>query len=83
MGPWGWLMAPYVMSSFGYPYGYGYRRYVYSPPVPYLPFVPYAYSYGAPIAPTKEEELKMLEDHSRLMEQELTDLRKRIAELKK
>jgi len=83
MGPWGWLMAPYLMGSPGYPYSYAYERSTYPWPMPYLPTVPYAYGYGAPVAPTREVELRMLEDHSRLLEQQLADLRKRMAEFEK
>jgi len=82
MGPWGWLMAPYLMSWFGYPYSYGYRRYPYPWAIPDLPLVPYAYGYGAPIAPTREEERGILENDSKLPEQQLAGLRKRMAELK-
>ncbi len=33
--------------------------------------------------PTKEEELRILEDHAKILEQQLNDIRRRIEELKK
>lgn len=79
----GWFLLPYMMSWLGYPYAYSYyRRYpsLY-PTIPYIgPMAPYIYGYGAPIIP-KEEELRILKEHAKLLEGQLGDVRKRMEEI--
>jgi len=80
MGPYGWLMLPYLMSQRGYPY---YGRYPTAFPAapPYLGSM-VSYPYGAPLIP-REDEAEMLEDQGRFLERQLSDVRQRIEELRK
>lgn len=76
MGPAGWFMWPYMAQwlQYGYPYyGYSYGT----------PF----YGYPGYIAPypsmPKEQEISMLQDQAKAMEDELNRIRLRIEELQK
>ena len=53
------------------PYQYGY------PYMPVFPWMPWLYP------PTKEEELRILEDHAKILEQQLNDIKRRLKELER
>lgn len=80
MGPYGWFMLPYLMSQLGYPY-YGRYPTVFPPTLPYLGSM-VSYPYGASSI-SREEEAGMLEEQSRFLERQLSDVRQRIEELRK
>lgn len=66
---------PFGMGPAGWAYGY---------PYPYAGGPPYSGGYGWPWVPlSKEQEIAMLEDQARALEQELEGIRKRLEELKK
>jgi len=68
-----WFWVPFLLGWWLYPYRY-YYRYPYMPVFPWMPWL---------YPPTKEEELRILEDHAKILEQQLNDIRRRIEELKK
>jgi hypothetical protein len=78
MGPYGWFVTPYA-------YLYWRCRWL-----PWLPrwwwtgiYGPITWTpYGVPVLP-KEQEIAMLEDHAKFLEEQLVEIRKRIEELKK
>ncbi len=76
MGPWSWFFGPYSY------WGWGRCRWF-----PWLPRRWWTGIYG-PIAPywppalSKEQELAMLEEEARLLEEGLTQIRRRLEELK-
>ncbi len=79
MGWFGWFMFPYIANWLGYWFRYYWRfpwTFWWLPP--YIPFTPF----GVPTIP-KEEEVRILEDHARILEQQLNDIRRRIEELKR
>lgn len=78
MGPWGWLLDPYV-----------HRRCRRFPWLPrwwwagiYRAILPHPAPYWIPPLP-KEEEIAILEEVARMLEQELERIKKRLEELKK
>ncbi|MCP2519570.1 DUF5320 domain-containing protein [Candidatus Aminicenantes bacterium AC-708-M15] len=69
MGPAGWFMLPYFVQWMRY-WGYGYPW--------------YSFPYWFPYSPLNEEEEKaMLEQQKKILEDELTQINKRLTELKK
>lgn len=76
MGPWGWFAGPY-----GY-WGLGRCRWF-----PWLPRWWWTGIYGpvgpyCPPAASKEQEMAMLEEEARLLEEGLAQIRRRLEELK-
>lgn len=78
MGPWGWGAAPY---AYGYPYRFWWRCRWF----PWLPRWWWTGLYGSmtPYTIPKEQEVAMLEDEAKMLEQALGEIRKRLEELKK
>lgn len=73
MGPAGWYMWPYMAQWMQYAYpGYG----------GYPPYYGYGFPYPSTQLP-KEQELGMLEDQAKALEEELAKIRSRIDELQK
>ncbi|RLG91983.1 MAG: hypothetical protein DRO36_02830 [Candidatus Hecatellales archaeon] len=68
-----WFWIPFLLGWWLYPYRY-YYRYPYMPVFPWMPWL---------YPPTKEEELRILEDHAKMLEQQLNDIKRRMEELKK
>ncbi len=75
MGPFGFLMFPYL-ASWSYPY-----RYRLPLVYPFQPWLRSAFLF--PLAIPKEEELRILEAEAKQLEEELAEIKRRIEELKK
>jgi len=78
MGPAGWIMWPYMAQWLQY--GYPYYNYSYPYGTPFFGHPEYIVPY--PTMP-KEQEISMLQNRAKAMEDELSRTRSRIEELQK